>query len=91
MDDLDSSKFDFLLVFFKEEIKKIFSKYEEMREEKLSGFMKWISENHCSIYSEIYEYIYRKSGYEKYSSLEFVLELNTDLTGFVNMAKNGKI
>ena len=43
-----------------------------MSEEKLSLFMKWISEKYCSIYSEIYEYIYKKTGYKKYSSLDFV-------------------
>lgn len=72
-----------------EEIKKILEKYEEMREEKLCLFMKWISENYCSIYSEIYEYIYKKAGYKKYSSLYFVLKLNTDLSEFVKSVKNG--
>lgn len=71
--------------------KKILEKYEEMSEEKLSLFMKWISENYCSIYSEIYEYIYKKSGYKKYSSLDFVLKLNSDLSEFVDLLKNGKL
>lgn len=75
----------------KDQIKNILTKYDELKEEKLSVFLKWISENHCSIYSEIYEYIYKKSGYKKYSSLNFVLKLNTDLTDFINMVKNGKL
>ncbi len=75
----------------KNNIKEIEKKYDEMREEKLSVFVGWISENYCSIYSEIYEYIYKKSGYKKYSSLKFVLKLNTDLTEFVNLVKNGKL
>ena len=62
-----------------------------MSEEKLSLFMKWISENYCSIYSEIYEYIYIYAGYKKYSSLDFVLKLNSDLSEFVDLVKNGKL
>jgi hypothetical protein len=72
-------------------IKKIFSQYEIMKNEKLNVFMKWISINYCEIYSEIYEYIYRKAGYKKYTSLEFVLKFNTDLTEFVKMVKSHKI
>ncbi len=75
----------------KDEINKIQKKYEEMREERLCEFMRWISENYCSIYSEIYEYIYVISGYKKYSSLDFTLKLDTDLTEFVNMVKSGKL
>lgn len=75
----------------KNDIEKILKKYEEMKKEKLCVFMKWISENYCSIYSEIYEYIYDKAGYKKYTTLEFVLKFNTDLTEFVNMVKNKKI
>ena len=37
--------------------------------EKLSIYMNWIYENYCDIYSEIYEYIYRKAGYKKYTTL----------------------
>ena len=50
-----------------------------MKDKKLCLFMKWISENYCSIYGEIYEYIYKKAGYKKYTSLDFALKLNTDL------------
>ena len=56
-------------------IKEIKDKDEEMKEERLSIFMRWISENYCSIYSEIYEHIYKKAGYKKYSSLKFILKL----------------
>jgi hypothetical protein len=62
-----------------------------MKEDKLSNFMSWIFDNHCNIYTDIYEYIYRKAGYKKYTSLKFVLILNTDLTNFVNLVKNGKL
>jgi hypothetical protein len=72
-------------------IKKIKDKYEEMKDERLSIFMRWISENYCSIYNEIYEHIYKKAGYKKYSSLKFMLKLKTDLTEFVNLVKSGKI
>ena len=69
----------------------ILKKYEEMSDKKLSLFMKWISEEYCEIYSDIYEYIYEKAGYKKYSSLDFILKLNTDLTEFVDLVKNSKI
>jgi hypothetical protein len=72
-------------------IQKISEKYDEMVNEKLSIFMKWISENYCEIYSEIYEYIYRKAGYKKYTTLEFELKFNTNLLNFVNMIKSGKL
>jgi hypothetical protein len=59
-----------------------------MKEYKLSIFMGWIANNHCAIYSQIYEFIYRKAGYKKYSSVKFVMKFNTDLSEFVKMAKN---
>ena len=70
-----------------QEIKKISNKYEEMKEKKLCDYMRWISENYCTVYSEIYEYIYKKAGYKKYSSLKFTLRLKSDLSEFVNMIK----
>ena len=70
---------------------KYIGKTEKSELEKLYLFIKWISENYCSIYSEIYEYIYKKAGYKKYSSLDFILKLNTDLSEFVNLVKNGKL
>lgn len=73
------------------EIQKILKKYDEMANEKLSIYMKWISENYCEIYSEIYEYIYRKAGYKKYTSLEFELKLNTDLKDIITMIKSGTL
>jgi hypothetical protein len=45
---------------------------------KLSEYMRWISENYCEIFSEIYEYVYKKAGYKKYSSLKFILKLNNE-------------
>lgn len=75
----------------KQIINNISEKYKEMYDKKLSFFMKWISEEYCNIYSDIYEYIYEKAGYKKYSSLDFILKLNTDLTEFVDLVKNSKI
>lgn len=72
-------------------ITKILNKYDEMKNDKLSIFMKWISKNFCNIYCEIYEYIYEKAGYSKYSTLQFILYFNTNLTEFVKMVKNIKI
>jgi len=72
-------------------ITKISEKYDEMKNEKLCIFMKWISDNYCDIYSEIYKYIYEKAGYKKYTTLNFELKLNTNLSDFVNMVKNGKL
>jgi hypothetical protein len=74
----------------KNKIQEISKKYEEYKNEKLCVFLKWISENYCSIYSEIYEDIYKKAGYKKYTTLEFVLRLKTDLKEFVDMVKSGK-
>jgi len=62
-----------------------------MKENKLNIFMQWISKNYCEIYSEIYEYIYRKAGYKKYSSLKFILKFNTDLSNFIEDVKNHRI
>lgn len=70
-------------------VNNILKKYEEMKEDMLFIFMTWISVNYCEIYSDIYEYIYEKAGYKKYSCLDFILQLNTDLPEFVNLVKNG--
>jgi hypothetical protein len=72
-------------------VNKILKKYEEMKEDRLFIFMSWISENYCEIYSDIYENIYEKAGYKKYSTLDLILKLNTDLSEFVNLVKKGKL
>jgi hypothetical protein len=57
------------------EIDIIKKKYEEMKESKLSVYMKWLSNNYCGIYSDVYEYVYRKAGYKNYSSNIFILKI----------------
>jgi hypothetical protein len=60
---------------YKKEIKELKRKYEEMKNLNLSEYMRWISINYCSIYYQIYEYIYLEAGYKKYLSLKFELDL----------------
>lgn len=57
------------------DINNILKKYDEMKEQKLSNFMLWLSYNYCYIYCQIYEYIYEKVGYKKYLGLTFTLHL----------------